>query len=141
MTQQIVNDYPPLYDEIAVAFGLKVRDPIIFSWGDRLYNPTRMEIPPELIAHEAVHAERQGGGQEIIDWWVHYIDSRAFRLAEEIPAHCAEYQHVLAHGNRTERRAALRVTAERLAAPLYGRMITPAEAIKALRTAERVGYL
>ncbi len=141
MTQKIVNDYPPLYDEIAAAFRLKVRDPIIFSWGDRLYDPTRMGIPPELIAHEAVHGERQGRGQQILDWWKQYIEDRAFRLAEELPAHCAEYQHVLAHGNRTERRAALRVTAERLAAPLYGRLITPAEAVKALRAADRAGYL
>lgn len=134
MIQQIVNDYPPLYDEIKAAFDLYPDDFILFSWGTRIYNPTDTDIPTELVAHEAVHGERQGSGQQIIDWWKHYIEDRGFRLSEEIPAHRAEYQHILKHGNRRERRKALKVTSDRLADPLYGRLITPADAIAVLRT-------
>lgn len=141
MIQEIVNDFPPLYDEIAAEFGLISQDEIIFSWGDRLYNPNSLDIPPALIAHEAVHGERQGSGQKIRDWWQRYIEERRFRLNEEIPAHLAEYQHILKNGNRYERRAALKVTAGRLAAPLYGSLITPVDAIETLRTGERAVYL
>ena len=132
--QTIICDYPPLYEKIAEAFSLYPNDFIIFSWGDRIYNPNRLDIPPQLIAHEAVHGERQGSGQQIVDWWKQYIEDRLFRLTEEIPAHQAEYQYFLKHGNRRERRAALKVTAERLADPLYGRLIKPSDAIAVLRT-------
>ena len=141
MIQDVIYDFPPLYEEISEAFGLYPGDRIIFSWGDQLYNPTRANIVPELVAHEAVHGERQGSDQQIIDWWKRYIEDRSFRLDEEVPAHIAEYQHVLKHGNRNERRTALRVTAKRLAAPLYGRMITRSAAIAVLRNGDRAGYL
>lgn len=137
MTQEVVIDRPPLYDEIVAAFGLKRKDAIVFSWGkDRIYNPDGVTIPPYLVAHEAVHGERQGQGQQIIDWWKQYIEDRAFRLQEEIPAHLAEYQHILRHGNRHNRRAALLITADRLAAPLYGQMITPKAAVAVLKAGE-----
>ena len=45
MTQQIINDYPPLFDEIDAAFNVRGKS-IIFSFGDRLYNPEGIEIPP-----------------------------------------------------------------------------------------------
>ena len=115
MTQAIIIDFPPLYDEIAMAFSLRLDQDIIFSWGDRLYVPWRKAtmsredsiVAPELIAHEAVHGERQGSGQEILNWWRRYIEDREFRLQEEIPAHRAEYQYILEHGNRQQRRSAL----------------------------------
>lgn len=134
MTQQIVGDYPPLYDDIAAAFGLKPKDTIIFSWGNQIYNPSRVDIPSALIAHEAVHGQRQGSGQQIVDWWKRYIEDGQFRLSEEIPAHRAECWHIQTHGNRYERRSALRITADRLAASLYGRLITPAQAFTVLKT-------
>ena len=144
MTQEICIDYPPLYDEIAVAFNLHPNDGVIFSWGERIYNPGGSVIPPQLIAHEVVHGQRQLKGtntheMNVWDWWRRYMASWEFRLAEEIPAHRAEYQHVMANGNRQERRSALKVTAERLAAPLYGRSqrsgnITQSAAMDILKT-------
>ena len=134
LTQQIVHDYPPLYDEISAAFDLYPSDSIIFSWGDRLYNPYEFDILPKLIAHERVHGERQGSGNDIVDWWKQYIEDRAFRLEEEIPAHRAEYQYILKHGNRSERRGALKITSSRLTAPLYGRLITQSDAMAVLQT-------
>jgi len=134
--QEIVIDYPPAYEEIAKAFGLGTKEPVIFSWGDRIYNPTGFTITGELLAHEAVHGMRQGLTEAtILDWWQRYMDEVGFRLAEEIPAHRAEYQWLQAHANRKERRAAMNRTADRLAAPLYGRMTTRAEAKRLLRGA------
>lgn len=121
-----VFDHPPLFALIDAKFHVAGK-PIIFSWGGIVYNPQRIEIPPALWAHEAVHGARQGGGIEA--WWRRYIDDPVFRLVEEIPAHRAEYRQMLAEcGNRRARRSYLRQMAKRLAGPLYGRMVTPAAA-------------
>lgn len=115
---RIVHDYPPLYDAIDAAFGLELRKDVfrpIFAWGSSIYNPHHVKIPPALIAHESVHGRRQGG--DIVGWWRRYIDDQKFRLAEEIPAHVAEYR-ALARGPKD--RAALVFVAKRMASPLYG---------------------
>ncbi len=142
MSQEIIQDYPPLYNRMARAFNLHPNDGVIFSWGDRIYNPSDQAIPPQLVEHDAVHGERQlcfiAGCQaseaNIRAWWREYIKSWEFRLNEEIPAHRAEYQWLMANGNRRERRAALKRTAARLAAPLYGGMITSSAAMDILKT-------
>jgi hypothetical protein len=135
MTQEIVTDYPPIYDEIASRFDLHPSDSIIFSWGDRIYNPMNVTIGPELIAHEAVHGDRQSNDPgRIKAWWTAYLLDTPFRLSEEMYAHRAEYQWLVNNGNRKQRRSALKHTSNRLAAPLYGSMITPSAAKDILRT-------
>lgn len=129
---RIVHDYPPLFDEIDAVFGVRGK-PVIFAWGDIIYDPGHGDIRPELIAHEAVHGQRQGS--DVVGWWRRYIEDPVFRLAEEVPAHRAEYEHLIESGNRQMRRKALRHVAKRLAAPLYGRLITPVEAKRILAEA------
>lgn len=129
MKQTVVHDRPPLWDEIVAAFPQARNPGVIFSWGDRIFDPSGDHLPPDLLAHEAVHGERQGTNeQKIRDWWQRYIEDPSFRLAEEIPAHQAEFRWLIEHGNRSQRRKALRHVTERLAAPLYRYGITPAKA-------------
>ncbi len=128
---KVIFERPPMFDEINAKFKIAGK-PILFSWGGFIYNPMRVTIPPQLMAHEALHGERQGDlGAE--KWWHNYIDSVAFRLEEEILAHQVEYRSLLrSGGNRQARRRHLKETARRLAAPLYGKMISPARAQKLL---------
>ena len=121
-----------MFDEINAKFHVAGK-PVIFSWGDVIYNPGRIIIPPHLLVHEAMHRERQikwGVDQ----WWKDYIDSAAFRLEEEILAHQVEYRALLraSGNNRRARRGYLKQVAKRLAGPLYGGMITSAKARKVL---------
>jgi hypothetical protein len=135
MSQIIVTDYPPLYNEIARVFNLNPNDCVIFSWGERIYNPMALTITPELLAHEMVHGLRQGTSQKRIEaWWAQYMSQPKFRLEEEILAHRAEYQWFMANGNRKQRRTAIKRTSKRLAAPLYGDMISVSAAKDILRT-------
>jgi len=128
----IIVAYPPLFDEIDRAFRVRGKN-VFYSWGRDIYNPMDLVIPPELLAHEAAHGERQVKA-DINAWWREYIRSPSFRLREEIPAHQAEYRYLVEHApNRNARRAALKQTAVRLAAPLYGRMTTVGRAKKLLR--------
>lgn len=131
---KIVRDRPPLFDEIDAKFHVRGL-PIMFAWGDRLFIPSgSLDVAPHLMAHEEVHSGRQGHSEPgILLWWRAYLDDEQFRLAEEIVAHRAEYEHLARHGGgRQARRRHLAITAARLAAPLYGRLISVADAKKVL---------
>jgi hypothetical protein len=124
---KIVIDRPPMWDEIDAAFKVEGK-PVIFAWGDKIYNPEGGEITPELVAHEEVHGERQGA--DVRGWWERYIKDPHFRLAEEVPAHRAEYRHFCTRSiDRNARALYAHAVALRLCSPLYGRMVSLKEAI------------
>ena len=125
---KISFDRPPLWDKIDAAFHVAGK-PVIFAWGDTVFNPERVPMTKELHAHEEMHGERQFGypcealGWELATetWWQCYIDSPTFRLAEEIPAHQAEYRaYCKRHRGAGSQRARLEMIATKLASPLYG---------------------
>lgn len=132
MSLPIVIGYPPLWRELNAAFNIGKME-VCFAWGDRIYNPHGCILAPSILAHEQVHCTRQGGGdvEKLAQWWQRYIDDPAFRLAEEIPAHRAEY-HASANGDRNQRSRVLAFVATKLSAPLYGGLITQREAQRAL---------
>lgn len=119
---RIVEDFPPNWDELTRAFNVAGKK-VICAWGGIIYNPNGADLTPALMAHEAVHGARQAG--DVVGWWRRYIDDADFRLAEEIPAHQAEYRAAIKQAaNRNQRRWHEKKIAVRLASPLYGRMIT-----------------
>jgi len=131
----IVVDFPPIYDEIAAVFRIYDRRDVVFAWGDRIYNPYELVIPTEILAHEAVHGGRQGSLEAgIREWWKRYMEDRAFRFAEEVHAHRAEYLWLMQNAPRGRRRSALKLVASKLASPLYGNMATASDARKILRS-------
>lgn len=135
MNQVIVFDYPPMIDEIDAAFHVRGQA-IIYAWGDRIYNPRRVPVYDELLAHEAVHGRRQTTDEEAIrEWWLKYIGDPQFRLREEVFAHKAEYIYMMENGNHHIRKLALKQTAAKLSSPLYGKMISPGKARALLRKA------
>jgi hypothetical protein len=125
---RVVEAFPPLYAEILAAFPEAARCKPIFAWGGKIYNPHKVEVSRELVAHETVHGERQGVNPEA--WWRRYIAEPQFRLMEELLAHAAEYRaHCDNPGvTRNQRRIILRHVARKLAAPLYGSLISVADA-------------
>jgi hypothetical protein len=130
---KIVIARPPMYDEIDAVFHVGDQ-PIIFTWGDTIYNPTDSEISPELKCHEAVHYQRQTNEESgIRAWWAQYLIDPAFRLAEELPAHKAEYNCFKnRHKDRNERNWFLHQVAERLSSHLYGGLIGNTAARRAI---------
>lgn len=130
---RIVVAYPPMIKEIDAKFHVRNKR-VIYSWGDVIYNPMASNIRPELIKHEEVHGYSQRQTESVEEWWERYIASSSFRLKEEIPAHRAELEYLMEQAlNRHAKRGALKHVAKRLAAPLYGRMTTTAEARRILR--------
>lgn len=121
---------PPIIDRIRATFtvdGLGV----IYAWGNVIYNPDNVYVSPELIAHEQIHSNRQMSNP--LAWWERYLVDTGFRLQEELPAHHAEYVHFCRKNkDRNERSRHLTFVSKRLAAPLYGSLITPLAARRAI---------
>jgi hypothetical protein len=117
----IKRERPPNFDRIVEVFPFAIRPGVIFAYGEDIYNPTGIEIPPALEQHEAVHQLRQRvltDGPE--EWWELYLTNPAFRYHEELLAHATEYRAQLRRLDDRNRRAALLTsTARRLVAPLY----------------------
>lgn len=144
----VSNEFPPIYDQIRAAFPA-IRDcKPIFAWGDKIYNPDRIAMTAALFVHEGVHGQRQLGTAEpgtargedaIRQWWHRYIVDPRFRLMEELLAHAAEYRFYMNSptSNRHLKRAALKVMGQRLASPLYGSLISVADAMIAIATPEK----
>jgi len=129
---KIINSVPPNFQAINDRFQVRGK-PVIFCYGEVIYNPMRVNVGPDLVAHERVHSIRQlafAGG--VTAWWDRYIADGRFRLEEEIPAHRAEYQFWAQHkdadkpvkGFRSARDYHLVQIARRLAGPLYGSVIS-----------------
>lgn len=73
-----------------------------------------------LMRHEAVHSVRQGA--DPVAWWDRYLKEKSFRFLEELLAHRVEFSCYAKRG-RNERRFMLQQISERLAGPLYGKMV------------------
>lgn len=123
MKQRVIVAKPPVYEACAHAFGADVivGKPILWSWGDVIYNPTDVDIPPELFAHEAVHGARQIA--DVRAWWAQYLKDPQFRYEEEAIAHSAEWRDYVRRRPGRNNARMLDAIAERLASPLYGRMV------------------
>lgn len=130
---KIVNAYPPNIDAIDAVFNVRGK-PILYAWGDIVYQPHPdgdEPIASELRAHEREHGQRQlsfmfstssDRNERIAVWWERYLADQAFRLDEEVHAHRAELQHLLdkypSAGAAWKRQATTHV-ASRLRAELY----------------------
>lgn len=141
MKQEIIIDKPPIFDELLKVFPEAGEPGVIFSWGDKIYNPSGYPIPPQLMAHEAVHGERQIGAIDadgdidgfVRGWWASYMKEPHFRLQEEILAHRVEYkEYCKLTKDREQRVRYLHRMCIRLAGVLYGNLITYMDARRAI---------
>jgi len=116
--------FPPNYKQIVKVFPAARGQNIIFTFGDTIYNPSRVRVPPALLAHEEVHSKRQGKNLDIVEqWWQQYLVDKQFRFDEELLAHEAELRWFMDSSLR-EKRVALNYIARRLSSPMYGSMVS-----------------
>ena len=127
---QIVNEYPPIYEQAAEVFPLSGNE--IFAWGDTIYYPKGGEIPVWLIGHEKVHSRQQGGNPEV--WWSQYLVDTQFRYEQELEAHQVEYR-VFCKNNKDRNKQVkyLHAISRRLASPMYGSVVNFGEAMRRIK--------
>ena len=134
MADLIIRSAPPNYPEIIRVFPQATRQTVIFAYAPNIYAPHSRPVPPELIAHEKVHIARQEAAG-VDRWWARYLVDPEFRYTEEVLAHRAEYRALCEmNDNRHARRSALKSIAKKLAAPLYGNMVSVAQAMEDIAT-------
>lgn len=119
----IVKGYPPNIDAIDAVFKVRGKRGMLYTYGDTIYVPDGHDPSPEIRAHESVHYVRQTK-QGITAWWDRYLVDPEYRLAEELPAHHAEYcQFCALHRDANQRVKFLYTIAGRLSGPLYGGLV------------------
>lgn len=122
---QTVVAHPPNWVDILRVFpAVEHRTGVLFAWGDKIYNPSNIQIPPWLFAHECAHSlqhEKFGSPEQ---WWLRYLSWPKFRLEQELEAHRVEIEAYNEHHNRHFRRSYFNQVADRLASPLYGKLVT-----------------
>lgn len=131
MSADVVVGWPPNIEAIKAVLPVTSRN--IFAHGHTIYNPGGGELGPELIAHEEVHFAQQAviGTDK---WWQKFLEDVDFRLAQEIPAHKVEYRTFCRHNrDRNAQARFLRQLGTRLAAPMYGGVISVRDAMKRIR--------
>jgi hypothetical protein len=82
---KIIENYPPNFNKIKSVFNNTEEHRAIFSYGDTIYNPYKVEVTPDLERHEQKHSEQQGTLPEV--WWDEYLNNKHFRLEQEIEAY------------------------------------------------------
>ncbi len=117
--QKVLVDTPPVYEAVTRRFPMVHDKAVVFSYGDKVYNPQGIAIPYEILAHEALHGERQDT-YGVERWWDEYLKDKLFRLEEEFDAHMVEWEHLKSWAtNRHERRAFEALVSKKLASPIY----------------------
>jgi len=127
----IILSYPPNIEAIRKVFpAVEKTHGVIFSWGDKIYNPDNIPISTALYAHEAVHGSRQTADESaILKWWSTYLDDLDFRVKEEVLGHRAELKVQLQNvADRNKRNMLVQQVALRLSGPIYGNALSLAAA-------------
>jgi len=81
---QVINEFPPFYEAIKEA--VNPPEDSFFPYGDKLYNPSGIEIPADIWHHEEVHVQQQSEFTSPSIWWENWINNKEFRLSQEVQA-------------------------------------------------------
>ena len=127
----IINEYPPNYEEIKKVFDIE-NENVIFTYGENIYNPKKLEIHNHLLIHEYVHSKQQKE-TGIKDWWEKYLADKIFRLEQETKAYQAQYRYAKEFLNDEGRKIFLDSIASDLSSKIYGNMISHSKAETLIR--------
>lgn len=129
---KIIIANPPVYDLICKALGTPPKN-AVFTYGDKLCNPSNGFISPDLMKHEETHSRQQLYiGPDL--WWKKYLKDPQFRLENEIEAYQIQFAYFCAKNkDRNAQTRLLHTIAGDLASPMYGGIITKEDAIKQIR--------
>lgn len=128
---EVVDARPPNFEDIVAVFPQASDPGVIFAYDGRIYAPGAKRVSPEIQEHESVHIARQAGAAKT--WWDRYLADATFRLEEELEAHRVEYcGYCRRHSNRVKQGTALLHIATKLSSPLYGSLVSVAEAKTAI---------
>ena len=134
MSTPTIHADPPNRAALEGRFG-PLPDTVIVTYAPHIYVPGGGKLTPALEAHETVHLGQQGN--DPAGGWERYLADDTFRLEQELEAHRAEWRVARAEiTDRNRRTRELHLISRRLASPLYGNMLTTAEATRMVGVAK-----
>jgi len=130
---KISFEYPPIYEEANKAFKLTGRE--VFTYGDTIYNPSKVDIPDHLLIHEETHGRQHNHNEEVaIAWWCLYLADPQFRVNQEIEAYHEQYKFICTKiKDKNARFRNLHMLAQFMCSPMYGQCISYTDAIRRIR--------
>lgn len=130
----VYGERPPNFDKIKAVFPLVEELPgVIYAYGDKIFVPSGKEIPPEILAHERIHCERQIK-MGVETWWDQYLVDLKFRFDEELLAHKVEYSFLRGlYPGAHRKKSILEHVATKLSHPLYGGMVSKKRAMEVIK--------
>lgn len=134
---RIVFARPPNWAEIIAVFPQTRVRKAVFAYGDTIYNPAALTIPPHLVRHEKEHQRQQNGDPAA--WWKRYLADVEFRLQQETEAYGAQYAFICRQTkSQKDRFRAAHSLAEQLGGDLYGNIVTPNKALGMIMKAAKL---
>lgn len=134
----IIRHTPPpedLYTKCKEVFGDAVdwEKGTVFTYGTDIYSKNQLDKP--LFSHEFMHVCQQmsfEGGPEV--WWKAYFESVDFRLSQELECYQIQYSEAKKFiKDRNQLYQYALYLGRLLSGPMYGGMISTAEAIKLIK--------
>lgn len=133
---EIENKLPPNYSEIIKY--LSPNKEATFCYGDKVYNPSKKELQPDIIRHEEVHQAQQKKYTSPDIWWQKYLTDKDFRLSQEIEAYGEQYKYAKERGVTGK---LLEWVKDKMAMALsgdeYGNMISYGQAVSKIRNYDK----
>ena len=125
---EIIHSRPPKYlIQQIIAVGLKPSDTVVYTVGNKLFNPSGAFISDDIFAHEETHEVQQGANPDA--WWVRYLIDPEFRVSQEAEAYGTQYAVICRYvRDREKRHKVLMELAYVLSGDIYGRVIKHVEA-------------
>ncbi len=137
---EIVFKKPPIYNDLCAAFNIRPVN-VVYTYGDKIYNPDKLELPPEIIEHEKVHMKQQKAWMVNEDrkftpalWWGKYLRDAKFRIDQEAKGYARQYDVICQDNHdRNQRARYLWGLASSLSGVLYNNEISHSEATKMIK--------
>lgn len=127
----IVNDFPPNWEKIKSAFPVENAE-VAIAYGNTIYNPFKLPLRDDVIHHEEVHLRQQKGNSDA--WFEKYMADPTWRVEQEAYAYGQQLKYIKQHRQKgQDERAlvtALHSFAKFLSGPVYGNVISQAQALK-----------
>ena len=125
-SMEIINEKPPIWDLAKEHFAFNP-DATFFTWGNKLFNPAKIDpVPMDIIKHEEVHAAQQNHNEEGAKvWWARYMQEPLFRVDQEARAFGVQYKYLCTvNKDRNAQARILHAIACLLSGPTYGNAIS-----------------
>src|SRR3989338_9900589 len=135
---KVSNEKPPIWDDVCGAFGIKPE--AYFTYGDTIYNPSKLPLIADIIEHEKVHMEQQKHNDvDAALWWGRYLREPEFRLDQEARAYGRQYEVICSVvKDRNHRNRYLMALSRSLSGPLYNNSIGQVEAMQLIKSFAKI---